>query len=117
MTPMPSSQPAVKRGDIYMVDWGGAAGTHPALVIQNDVGNVHSTSTIVAYMTHTPSRGLPMLVEFKDHESSLEHGGSIDLGRIMTIPKSMLREKKGSLSNKLMQQVNQAIMLSLGIDD
>ncbi len=113
---MPSSGPAVKRGDIYMVDWGGAAGIHPALIIQNDTGNTYSNSTIVAYMTHTPSRGLPMLVEFKDHESSLDHGGSIDLGRIMTIPKSMLREKKGSLSSRLMQQVNQALLLSLGID-
>ena len=100
-----------------MVDWGGAAGIHPALVIQNDVGNQYSNATIVAYMTHTPARGLPMLVEFKDHESSLEHGGSIDLGRIMTIPKSMLREKKGSLSNTLMRQVNQAIALSLGLND
>jgi len=100
-----------------MVDWGGAAGIHPALIIQNDTGNQYSSSTIVAYMTHTPSKGLPILVDFKDHESSLDHGGSVDLGRIMTIPKSMLREKKGSLSNKLMQKVNEAILLSLGIDD
>ncbi len=99
-----------------MVDWGGAAGIHPALIIQNDIGNQYGSSTIVAYMTHTPSRGLPMLVAFKDHESSLEHGGSIDLGRIMTIPKSMLREKKGSLSSTLMHKVDQAILLSLGID-
>ena len=113
---MTSSRLAVKRGDIYMVDWGGAAGLHPALIIQNDIGNEHSSSTIVAYMTHTPAKGLPMLVGFKDHESSLEHGGSVDLGRIMTIPKSMLREKKGSLSVKLMQKVDQAILISLGID-
>jgi len=112
---MPNS-PKVKRGDIYMVDWGKDAGIHPALIIQNDIGNERSDYTIVAYMTHTPSKGLPMLVEFKNHESSLGHGGSVDLGRIMTIPKSWLREKVGHLSSNKIPQVNEAIMASLGID-
>lgn len=112
---MPNS-PEVKRGDIYMVDWGRDAGLHPALIIQNDIGNKRSDYTIVAYMTHAPAKGLPMLVGFKDHESSLGHGGSVDLGRIMTIPKSMLRDKVGHLSSSKMSQVNEAILVSLGIE-
>ena len=99
-----------------MVDWGKDIGLHPALIIQNDIGNERSDFTIVAYMTHTPSKGLPMLVDFEDHESSLGHGGSVDLGRIMTIPKSMLRDKMGRLSSRKMPQVNEAILVSLGID-
>ena len=99
-----------------MVDWGKDAGIHPALIIQNDIGNERSDYTIVAYMTHTPSQGLPMLVEFKNHESSLGHGGSVDLGRIMTIPKSWLREKVGHLSSNKIPQVNKAILVSLSID-
>jgi len=99
-----------------MVDWGKPTGEHPALIIQNDIGNERSDYTIVAYMTHTPSKGLPMLVEFKNHESSLGHGGSVDLGRIMTIPKSWLREKVGHLSSNKIPQVNKAILASLGID-
>ena len=112
---MPNS-PKVERGEIYMVNWGKDAGLHPALIIQNDIGNERSDFTIVAYMTHTPSKGLPILVDFKDHESSLEHGGSVDLGRIMTIPKSMLRDKVGRLSSRKMPQINEAILVSLGID-
>ncbi|MFC2007318.1 type II toxin-antitoxin system PemK/MazF family toxin [Chloroflexota bacterium] len=105
----------VKRGEIYDVDWGGDAGLHPALIIQNDIGNQHSSATIVAYITHTV-KNLPVLVNFKDHESGLGHGGSVDLGRIMTIPKSMLKDKRGHLSSSKMPQVNQAIQASLGID-
>ncbi|MDD5509557.1 MAG: type II toxin-antitoxin system PemK/MazF family toxin [Dehalococcoidales bacterium] len=105
----------VKRGDIYMVDWGGEIGEHPALIIQNDIGNRYSNSTIVAYITHTVGKGLPVLVEFKDHEASLPHGGSIDLGRIMTIPKTMLGNKVGRLSSPRMLAVKKAIMDSLGI--
>ena len=111
---MPNS-PKVKRGDIYIVDWGKPTGEHPALIIQNDTGNKYSNSTIVAYITHTV-KDYPILVSFKDHESSLEHGGSVDLGRIMTIPKSWLREKVGHLSSNKIPQVNEAIMASLGVD-
>jgi mRNA interferase MazF len=108
--------PEVKRGEIYDVDWGGDAGLHPALIIQNDIGNSHSNYTIVAYITHTPAKGLPMLVGFKDNESGLEHGGSVDLGRIMTIPKSMLKDKRGRLSSSKIPQVDKAIMVSLGLE-
>lgn len=105
----------VRRGEIYDVDWGEDAGLHPALIIQNDIGNQRSDSTIVAYITHTV-KDLPVLVNFKDHESSLGHGGSVDLGRIMTIPQSLLRDKRGHLSSLKMAQVKQAIQASLGID-
>ena len=106
----------VKRGEIYDVDWGDGSGLHPALIIQNDIGNQKSPSTIVAYITSTPDKGLPVLVGFKDHESSLGHGGTIDLGRIMTIPKDLLRDKKGHLSSTKMPEVNKAITVSLGIE-
>ena len=105
----------VKRSEIYDVDWGRNVGLHPALIIQNDIGNKRSDSTIVAYITHTV-KDLPILVNFSDHESGLKHGGSVDLGRIMTIPKSLLRNKRGHLSSLKMSQVKRAIQASLGID-
>jgi mRNA interferase MazF len=104
----------VKRGEIYMLDWG-EGGLHPALIIQNDTGNKYSPSTIVAYITHTV-KDYPFMVTFKDHETSLEHGGSIDLSRIMTIPKELLREKKGHISSLKISQVNDAIKNSLGLE-
>ena len=105
----------IRRGEIYDVDWGEEAGLHPALIIQNDIGNRLGDSTIVAYITHTV-KNLPVLVSFKDHESGLRDGGSVDLGRIMTIPKSFLRGKRGRLSSLKMPQVKRAIQVSLGID-
>ena len=105
----------VKRGDIYDVDWGKNAGLHPALIIQNDIGNERSNYTIVAYVSHT-IKDYPVMVSFKDHESGLEHGGAVDLARTMTIPKSMLRNKRGHLSSLKMPQINEAIKNSLGLD-
>ena len=111
---MPDSD--IKRGDIYNVDWGEDAGIHPALIVQNDIGNRYSDSTIVAYISHTVKKNPPILVEFKDHETSLPHGGSINLARIMTVPKSLLRGKVGRLSSKKMADVNRAIAYSLGLE-
>lgn len=105
----------VKRGEIYDVDWGKEAGLHPALIIQNDIGNKYSDSTIVAYITHT-KKNYPVVVNFQDRESGLADGGSVDLGRIMTIPKTLLRNKRGTLSTLKMPQVNEALKASLGID-
>lgn len=111
---MPSSL-VVKRGDIYDVDWGKDSGLHPALIIQNDIGNERSNYTIVAYISHTV-KNYPIMVSFKDRESGLEHGGAVDLGRIMTIPKTMLRSKRGHLSSSKIPQINNAIKSSLGLD-
>jgi len=108
--------PEVKRGEIYDVDWGKDAGLHPALIIQNDIGNKHSSSTIVAYISHTRKEWLPILVNFEDHETGLPDGGAVNLGRIMTIPKSYLRGKRGCFPSSRMPEVNKAIMESLGID-
>jgi mRNA interferase MazF len=104
----------VKRGDIFMVDWG-EGGVHPALVIQNDTGNKYGKYTIVAYITHT-IKDYPVMVTFKANESGLNDGGSIDLGRIMTIPKALLRGKKGHLSTTKITQVNDAIKSSLELE-
>jgi mRNA interferase MazF len=104
----------VKRGDIFMADWG-EGGIHPALVIQNDAGNKYSKNTIVAYITST-IKDYPVIVSFKDNESSLGHGGSVDLGRIMSIPKDLLKGKRGRLSSNKMEQVNEAIKNSLGLE-
>jgi mRNA interferase MazF len=112
---MPKPTEVIKRGEIYMVDWGKEAGVHPGLIIQNDMGNKYSANTIAAYITSTPARNYPVVVSFADHESGLEHGGTIDLAKIYTIPKRNLGTKKGHLSSLKMVDVDKAIMASLGI--
>lgn len=99
-----------------MVDWGGKIGSQPALIIQNDIGNKHSSYTIVAYMAKTLSNGSPIQVNFKSNESGLDQGGTIELWRVMTIPKRMLVDKVGQLSSRKMSEVDEAIKVSLGLE-
>lgn len=67
-----STEPAVRRGDIVIVELDPAEGhgmkkTWPAVVVQNDVGNKSSSTTIIAPATCT-FRGSPfeILVEESD---------------------------------------------------
>ena len=54
----------IKRGEIYAVDFGTGfgseqGGTRPSLILQNDIGNRHSPTTIVAANTSAGSTARP----------------------------------------------------------
>src|SRR5665648_881103 len=74
--PMP-----VKRGDIYWVDFEPVGGSEsgerrPALVVQNDLGNSFSPTTVVVAVTRTiPPRPYPFAVVIEPTESGLPDRG------------------------------------------
>jgi len=60
----------VKRGDVFIVDFDPAqgseqAGTRPAVVVQNAVGNRYSPTTIVIVVTAAAQKNYPFLVPLK----------------------------------------------------
>lgn len=110
----------IKRGEIYWVDWGEGkgseqAGIRPTLIIQNDVGNRASPTTIIASLTTAPNKPYPFLVEFTKEESGLEKDGAVDLAAIMTIDKLRLNDKCGQLTGRKMSEIDEAIKISLGL--
>jgi mRNA interferase MazF len=107
-----------KRGELYWVDWdpnrgSEQAGIRPALIIQNDIGNELSPTTIVASCSSATKRVFPFLVRVKSSESGLPKDCSINLSSIMTIDKSRLRDKCGELSREKMGEVDKALQISL----
>lgn len=111
---------AVRRGDIYWVDFGTPKGSdqggrRPALIIQNDIGNAYSPTTIVAAITSKQKREYPFHVEITAEESGLPRDGTILLEQLLTIPQDRLISKAGSLSSIKMRQVDEALKVSLGL--
>ena len=111
---------SIKRGDIYWVDWNPSRGSEqkgirPALVIQNDIGNDKSATTIVASCTTAPNKPYPFIVNFTSADSGLDKDGSVDLASIITIDKTRLLNKLGQLSQSKMKEVDRALIISLGI--
>lgn len=111
---------SVNRGHIYWVDWNPGRGSEqtglrPALVIQNDIGNKYSPTTIVAALTTAVEKLFPFLVRVSDKESGLPKDSTVNLAVILTIDKTRLGDKCGELSETKMAEVDEAIKASLGL--
>ena len=111
-----------RRGEIWDVDWSpgrGAEqqGTRPALVIQNDRGNTsHSYPlTVVASMSRT-ERELPLHVRIAPTEQNgLTDYTDVKCEQVMTIEKSRLMRRRGSITPEELSHVDHALKLSLSL--
>lgn len=112
----------IKRGEIYDVDLSPVIGSEqggkrPCLIVQNDMGNKHSPTTIIATITtsHTKKK-LPTHVEISKEESGLHSNSIILLEQIRTIDEKRIRDKSGQLSKEKMEEVNRSLGISFGIN-
>jgi len=118
----PSSPPIPRRGEIWDVNWSpgrGAEqkGTRPALIIQNDRGNASLSYplTIVASMSRT-ERELPLHVRIApSEENGLSDFTDVKCEQLMTIEKSRLIRRRGSINSEELSRVDVALKLSLSL--
>jgi mRNA interferase MazF len=123
----------VKRGEIYWVEFDPVRGSEqgglrPALVVQNDVGNHYSPTTVVVAITRTmPPRPYPFIVIVESEESGLPGRSAVNCAQIATIqqagPASRLRPPRGEaglcpigqLGEAKMAEVDQALKFNLAL--
>ncbi len=110
----------VQRGEVFYADLDPVVGSEqggirPVVILQNDVGNQCSPTTIVASITSQVYKArLPVHVLFNGDTYGLERESVIQLEQIRTIDKRRLRERVGRLDGQLMDQVDLALDVSLG---
>src|SRR5438105_3632459 len=98
-----SEMPFPLRGEIYMVEFHAVAGSeitgwHPALIIQNDVGNQASPVTIVATITSKMGAArLPTAVLIEPGATGLRVRSLVHCGQLYTLDKSRLGPRVGHL--------------------
>lgn len=113
----------MRRGEIYLANLNPVigseqGGTRPVLVIQNDVGNRYSPTTIVAAITSRIKRAkLPTHIEIAGVQYHLERDSVILLEQIRTIDKLRLKQRVAQLDAESMARVNEALEISLGLVD
>jgi len=111
----------VKRGEIFYAELSPVVGSEqggvrPVLIIQNDIGNQYSPTTIVAAITTQISKAkLPTHVEILAEESGLAKDSVVLAEQIRTIDKRRLKEKVSVLNEELMKKINHALEISLGL--
>ncbi len=111
----------VQRGDVFYADLSPVVGSEqggirPVLILQNDIGNQYSPTTIIAAITSQIAKAkLPTHIEIQAKMSGLDKDSVVLLEQIRTIDKSRLFEKVSSLNIEYMNRVNRAVEISLGL--
>ena len=111
----------VSRGDVFYADLNPVVGSEqggvrPVLIIQNDIGNKYSPTVIVAAITSKIDKAkLPTHIEISAVTTNLEKDSVILLEQIRTIDKKRLQRHVTHLDNDIIERVNEAIEISLGL--
>ncbi len=111
----------INRGDIVIVNLDPVVGSEqgkirPAIILQNNVGNEFSPTTIIAPITSKVfTKEFPTNVTISPKDSGLEKVSTILLNQIRTIDKSRIIKRVQSLSPELMSKVDMGIRVSLDI--
>lgn len=111
----------VKRGEVYFADLSPVVGSEqggvrPVLVIQNNIGNRFSPTVIVAAITAQIQKAkLPTHVEIEAEKYGFERDSVILLEQIRTIDKQRLTDKITQLDEQMMDKINDALEISLGL--
>ena len=114
---------SIKKGDLYFADLSPVMGSEqggirPVLVVQNDVGNKFSPTIIVAAITSRRNKAdLPTHVEIEADGNGLSKNSVVLLEQLRTIDKRRLRVRIGTSDKTRLPEVNEALSVSLGIDN
>jgi len=112
----------ILRGDVVLANLEPVIGSEqgsirPVLIIQNDISNEYSPTTIIAPITsRVYTKEFPTNVYVSKQDSKLDKDSTILLNQIRTIDKSRIIKKLTKLDNTIMNKVDMAIKVSLGLD-
>lgn len=111
----------IKRGEIYFAQLNPVIGSEqggirPVLVVQNDIGNQYSPTTIILAITSQINKAkLPTHIEIKAQDYGLERDSVILSEQIRTIDKTRLKQRIAVLTEETMHKVDQALAVSIGL--
>lgn len=114
---------SIARGDIIKVDFGKPIGSvqggiRPALVIQNNIGNRFSPTTIVVSLTTQSKKEIATHYKLsKDTYKFLTEDSIVLAEQIMTISEKQIKKKIGSINQKDLEKVNEKILISVGLNN
>ena len=108
---------SIKRGDIYYADLSPVVGSEqggvrPVLIVQNNVGNRYSPTVIAAAITSQVNKAkMPTHISL----GAPNYGLTRDSIILRTLDKRRLREKMGTLDERAMRHVDEALAVSFGL--
>jgi len=112
---------AILRGEMYYADLSPVVGSEqggvrPVLIIQNNIGNKHSPTTIVAAITSKAMTKTSLPTHhLLNSISKLDKESIVLLEQLRTIDKRRLKDYVGFLDQSDMKEIDVALALSVGL--
>lgn len=112
----------IKRGQVYRCNFGCGIGSEmqkerPALIIQNNIANLHSGNTIVILITHDNST-LPCVANITPQTDSMGTtilDGQANTSNMMCVSKARLKDYICSLPMTDIKKIDKAIAKTVGL--
>ena len=110
------------RGDIYYANMephvgSEQGGERPVVVLQNDTGNKHSPTLIIATLTSRVDKKLSLPTHvLLDQNPGLKVPSIVQLEQIFTIDKRRVQRFAGQTSSEEMERIETALKISLGMN-
>jgi mRNA interferase MazF len=116
---MPNGSLVYKRGEIWWVNLDATIGSEtgkrrPCLILQNDLGNKSSTTTIVAPLM--PGRkSFPFVVNIDPSiQNGLDSERNINLSQLRVVSFQRISKQLGVLENTYWAEIEKAVNIELG---
>lgn len=113
----------LKRGDIVLANLEPAYGSkqgkiRPCIIIQNDIANKFSPTTIIVSFTSAiPEKEYPTVIIAEPKETGLNKTSAILCSQIRTISvEDRILKKIGTLKQSTMRRVDEALKTSLALE-
>lgn len=111
----------ILRGDLYYADLNPVIGSEqggirPVLIIQNDIGNKHSPTVIIAAITSKSMKTLLPTQCLLPVQNGLDRESIVLLEQIRTIDKQRLKDFIGVLDQNAMRSIDTALAISVDLD-
>ena len=110
----------VKRGEIYYADFGSTVGSEqggvrPLLIIQTDIGNRYSPTTVVVPITSKNKKKTYQPTHVPISCAGLSANSMALLEQVRTLDKSRLKSRVAELDSETMKRIEDALLISVGI--
>ena len=111
----------IHRGEIYLIDLNNQVGSEqggvrPAIIVQNEAGNVHSPTTIICPLTSKTKKMSATHVVLTPEDAGVAKDSTVLCEQVRVIDKTRILKKLGEVKSlDKVEDINRKIMVSFGI--
>ena len=107
----------IHRGEIYLIDLSDQVGSEqggvrPAVIVQNETGNIYSPTTIVCPLTSKQKSMAATHVNLSPNDAGIIKDSTVLCEQVRVIDKSRIRKKLGEVTNvNKIEDIKQKILI------